>query len=471
MRALMGQCQRKALVDPESGQPLADDLSFLDDLDRGLDVSVPAQPRTRADARPHSETASSITSRQRPLLDLFPTTSAEGPASPDGTALPPPRHHPWALGSSRPRPDAPLAALSYEGFYGLNEAPFSLASDPKFLYHSTSHDRAAQDVLSAIVRRDSIIVLTGELGSGKTTLCRAVGEQIDRRTFTAFVADPFIGIEDLLKSVLVDFGVISRADLAGGRLVDATQSELMIALKEFLLSLVPLNGFAVVFIDEAQNLSPEMLEHVRGIADIGGDKRLIQFVIVAQPGLLKTLRRPELNRFAERVSIRCELGPLAEDEISAYVFHRLSVAGGRPSLVEFDDDALTLIYDLTHGLPRLVNRLCDRVLAIGYDQSESLIDAAMVEAAARDVGLIVAEAPSAKMMRIGLGAAVLVVLTLVGAGAATIVFRPQIRRTVAQWQALPPPPPPPALAVVGPIEPVPGPGPAVQAPGPPSPKP
>jgi general secretion pathway protein A len=421
MRALMGQCQRKALVDPESGQPLADDLSFLDDLDRGLDVSVPAQPRTRADARPHSETASSITSRQRPLLDLFPTTSAEGPASPDGTALPPPRHHPWALGSSRPRPDAPLAALSYEGFYGLNEAPFSLASDPKFLYHSTSHDRAAQDVLSAIVRRDSIIVLTGDTGSGKTTLCRAVGEQIDRRTFTAFVVDPFIGIEDLLKSVLVDFGVISRADLAGGRLSHASESELMIALKEFLLSLVPLNGFAVVFIDEAQNLSPEMLER------------------------------------AERVSVRCELGPLTEDEISRYVFHRLAVAGGGQSLVEFDADAFTLIYDLTRGLPRLVNRICDRALALGYEESETLIETAMIETAAHDVGLVEPEGASAKMMRLGLGAVVFVVLTLVGAGAATLVFRGQLRRTVAQWQALPPSPPPPAPAVVGPIEPVPGP--------------
>jgi general secretion pathway protein A len=449
--------KRSDVDDPESGQPFADDLSFLDDLDRGLDVSGPAQPRPRADPRPHSEPATSVTSRQRPLLDLFPTTSAERPPSADGTALPPPRRHPWAVGSSRPRTDAPLTALTYETFYGLHEAPFSLASDPKFLYHSTSHDRAAQDILSAIVRRDSIIVLTGDMGSGKTTLCRAVGEQIDRRTFTAFVVDPFIGIEDLLKSVLVDFGVISRADLARGRLSDATQSELMIALKEFLLSLVPLNGFAVVFIDEAQNLSPEMLEHVRGIADIEIDKRLIQFVIVAQPGFLKTLRRPELKRFAERVSVRCDLGPLAEDEISGYVFHRLAVAGGGPSLVEVDDDAFTLMYDLTHGLPRLVNRLCERVLAIGYEQSESLIDAAMVEAAARDVGLIEPEGPSAKMMRVGLGAAVFVVLTLVGAGAATLVFRPQIRRTVAQWQALPPPPPPPALAVVGPIEPIPGP--------------
>ena len=409
------------------------------------------------DPQPHSEAASSSPSRRRPLLDLFPPASTGRSASQERIARPPPRHHPWAVGSSRPRPDAPLAALTYEAFYGLNEAPFSLASDPKFLYHSTSHDRAAQDVLSAIVRRDSIIVLTGDMGSGKTTLCRAVGEQIDRRTFTAFVIDPFISIEDLLKSILIDFGVISRADLAGGRLADATESELMIALKEFLLSLVPLNGFAVVFVDEAQNLSPDMLEHVRAIADVEGDKRLIQFVIVAQPSLLDTLGRPELHRFVERMSVRCELGPLVEDEIAGYVFHRLAVAGGGPSPVEFDDDAFLLIYDVTRGLPRLVNRLCDRVLALGYEESASLIDAEMVEAAARDAGLIEPEAPSAKMMRLGLGAAVFVVLTLVGAGAATLVFRPQIRRTVAQWQALPQAPPPPAPSVVGPIEPVPGP--------------
>jgi general secretion pathway protein A len=173
--------------------------------------------------------------------------------------------------------------------------------------------------------------------------------------------------------------------------------------------------------------------------------------------LLETLGRPELHRFVERMSVRCELGPLVEDEIAGYVFHRLAVAGGGPSPVEFDDDAFLLIYDVTRGLPRLVNRLCDRVLALGYEESASLINAEMVEAAARDAGLIEPEAPSAKMMRLGLGAAVFVVLTLVGAGAATLVFRGQIRRTVAQWQALPPSPPPPAPAVVGPIEPVPGP--------------
>jgi general secretion pathway protein A len=441
--------------DPESGPPLADDLSFIDDLDRGLDLGASGQHTAASDPRPGSEPASSITSRRRPLLELFPPTSAEHPASRDGTA--PPRRHQWVAGPSRQRADAPLAALTYEGFYGLSEAPFSLASDPKFLYHSKSHDQVAQDVLSAIVRRDSIIVLTGDAGSGKTTLCRAVGEQIDRRTFTAFVVDPFIGIEDLLKSVLVDFGVISRADLAGGRLSHATESELMIALKEFLLSLVPLNGFAVVFIDEAQNLSPEMLERVRGIADIERDKRLIQFVVVAQPSLLKMLRHPELSQFAERVSVRCELGPLTEDEFTGDVGHRLAVAGVGQSLVEFDVDSFTLIYDLTRGLPRLVNRLCDRALALAYEESESLIETAMIETAARDVGLIEPEGPSAKVMRLGLGAAVFVVLTLVGAGAATLVFRGQIRRTVAQWQALPPSPPPPAPAVVGPIEPVPGP--------------
>jgi type II secretory pathway predicted ATPase ExeA len=423
--------ERRIVDDPESRQP--------------LDVGAPAQPTTRPDPRPRSGAASSIASRRRPLLDLFPPASAGLPASPDGTALPPPPLHRGTAGSSRPRHNAPHAALTYEAFYGLNEVPFSLAADPKFLYHSRSHDRAAQDVLSAIVRRDSIIVLTGDMGSGKTTLCRAVGEQIDRRTFTAFVVDPFIGLEDLLTSILIDFGVISRADLAGGPLSDASGSELMIALREFLLSLVPLNGFAVVFIDEAQNLTPEMLEHVRAIADIEGDKRLIEFVIVAQPSLLKTLERPELKRFAERVSVRCDLGPLAEDEIGGYVFHRLAVAGGGPSIVEFDDDAFTLIGDVTS------------VLACGFEESTTLIDAEMVEAAARDADLIEPEAPSAKMMRLGFGAAVFVVLTLVGAGAATLVFRPQIRRTVAQWQALPPPPPPPAPAVVGPIEPVQGP--------------
>jgi type II secretory pathway predicted ATPase ExeA len=484
----------QSVDDPESKQPLADDLSFLADLERGLDVEAPegldfeapeadldrgfdfGAPEADLDRgldlgapedpdfeAPEKDAGGVSSRRRRPLLDLFPPTPAEvlpptpieHPTSQHATgpaASPAPRRRLPAAQAARPRPDARRSVLAYEAFYGLNETPFSLASDPKFLYHSASHDRAAQEILSAIVRRDAVVMLTGEMGSGKTTLCRAVGEEIDRRTFTAFVLDPFVGIEDLLKSVLIDFGVVSRADVAGGRLSEATRYELTIALKEFLLSLVPLNGFAVIFIDEAQSLSPEMLDQVRGLSDIESDKSLMQIVLVGQPALVNTLRRQELNRFDQRVSVRCALGPLAEAETASYVSHRLAVAGGGQSRVEFDDDAFTLIYDLTRGLPRLVNRLCDRVLALGYEQSADLIDAVMVEAAARDIDLIAPEGPSAKMMRLGVGAALLVVLTLLGAGAATLVFRAQLGRAVAAWQAVPPPPPPPALTVVGPIE-------------------
>jgi general secretion pathway protein A len=438
--------------EPESRPPLADDLSFLADLDQGLDVEKPR---------------GSLTPRRRPLLDLFPPRPAGARAGSHGSARPPLPGRPPGAAFWLPQSGASPASRTYEAFYGLNEAPFSLIPDPKFLYHSSSHDRAAQEILSAIVRRDPIIMLTGDAGSGKTTLCQAVTEQIDRRTFTAFVADPILDVEDLLKSLLIGFGVISRADLTGGRLSGAKESELTIALKEFLLSLVPLNGFAVVFIDEAQNLSPEMLEGVRAVADIDSDRCLIQFVIIGEPGLLKTLRQQELSRFDQGVSVRCELLPLTQDEVGDYVSHRLAVAGDGQSHVEFDDGVFALMYEWTHGLPGRLNRLCDRVLALGYEQSSSLIDAAVVETAASDVGFIAPDAPSAKLVRLGLGAVMFVVLTLMGAGAGTFVFRTQIRRAVAEWQALPPSPPPPALIVVAPIEPVAEPaGPRLKPPGP-----
>ena len=117
-----------------------------------------------------------------------------------------------------------------------------------------SHDRAAQEILSAIGRRDPVVVLTGEAGTGKTMLCRAVIEEIDRRTFTSFVGHSFVTAQDLLKTVLIDFGVLSRADLAGGRLANATPDELKLSLGEFLKSLADLSAFAVVFIDDAHNL-------------------------------------------------------------------------------------------------------------------------------------------------------------------------------------------------------------------------
>ena len=476
--------QRAGIVDDQSDRPLGDDLSFLADLDRGLDMDrgldhdAPYESSERSPDWPVRPIASGSerskpltgrpehhtdrpethpTRRRRPLLELF----QPGPVE-DTAPLPPisarprvPVAAPTRVGPSRPRLAAPGARPTYEVFYGVNEEPFNLTPDSRFLYHSTAHDRAAHEMLAAIERRDGAVMLIGAAGSGKTTLCRLVIDELDFRTFTSIVPDSFVTIEELLKSVLLDFGVISRADLAGGRLSDASQYELTIALKEFLLSLMPLGAFAVIFVDDAQNLSAETLEQVRRLADLERDKQLIQLVLVGEPSLLTRLARPDAHQVEERVTTRFDLEALTEDEIAGYVLHRLVVSGEGPSRVEFDTGAFTLIYELSRGNPRLVNRICDRVLTLGYQQSASVIDAALVQTAASDLALM-SPAPSvARAWRVGAAAAALVGLMLLGAVAATFVYSTRMQRVVAAWQAIPPAPPPPSPRMVRPADRVP----------------
>ena len=151
-------------------------------------------------------------------------------------------------------PDDDSGLLLYEPFYGLDEKPFSLSTDPRFLYKSASHLPVFEEVLTGIRRREGLVVLTAEIGMGKTTLCRSVLAALDRKTFSAFVPDPFVSREDLLKILLVEFGVVSVDDLVRGRLQGASRAELSYPLYEFLRSLEPLDAYAVLLLDEAQNL-------------------------------------------------------------------------------------------------------------------------------------------------------------------------------------------------------------------------
>src|SRR5262249_52758118 len=180
----------------------------------------------------------------------------------------------------------------------------------------------------AIRRREGFVVVTGDIGTGKTTLCRAVLEQIDRATFTALVLNPFLSEEDLLKRVLQDFGVISREDVKAGRLSRVSKQSLIDALNDFLLGLVPLKAGAVLIIDEAQNLPLTVLEQIRILSNLETDKeKLLQIILVGQLELQALLRSPELRQLDQRVSIRYELKPLDRDTVAAYISHRLAVAG------------------------------------------------------------------------------------------------------------------------------------------------
>jgi type II secretory pathway predicted ATPase ExeA/cell division septation protein DedD len=272
------------------------------------------------------------------------------------------------------RPTA-SGSLTYEPYFGLKEKAFSLSSDPRFLYRSPTHAPAFDQLLAGIRRREGLIVLSGEIGTGKTTLCRAVLEHLDRRTFSTFVPDPFVSREDLLKMLLVDFGVMSVDDVKSGRLRNASRAELSYPLYEFLNSLVPLQAFAVLVIDEAQNLPLPLLEEIRILSDLEGREKLLQVVLIGQPELKSNLKLPQMRQVDQRVSVRCELAPLKRAEVHGYVDWRLNVASaGNPNGVQFTLPALDVVHRASAGVPRLINRICDAALHQGYSCEVTTIE-------------------------------------------------------------------------------------------------
>ena len=279
--------------------------------------------------------------------------------------------------------------LTYEPYYGLDEKPFSLSPDPRFLYRSTSHAPVLRDLVAAIRRREGLIVLTGDIGTGKTTLCRAVIEQLDRKTFTTFVPDPFVTREDLLKTMLIDFGVMSVDDLVKGRLKGASRPDLGFPLYEFLRSLEPLEAFAVLVIDEVQNLSLPLLEEIRILSDLEAGRKLLQVVLVGQPEFDDHLRLPRMRQIHQRVSVHCQLQPLDRESVTGYVSHRLHTAGATAEQVVLLPEALALVHKASGGVPRIINLLCDKALAHGETRQTTRIGAELVRQAMSDLRMAV----------------------------------------------------------------------------------
>lgn len=271
----------------------------------------------------------------------------------------------------------------YEDYYGLNEKPFNLTPDPRYLYKSESHAKALDLLQYAIRRREGFVVITGDIGTGKTTLCRALLERIDRNVFTSLVLNPFVSEEELLKLVLQDFGVVSREQIREGRLQNVTKQELIDALYDFLLGLLPLGSAAVLIVDEAQNLSCRVLEQMRILSNLETDtQKLLQIVLVGQLNLDSLLRSPDLRQLDQRVAARSQLEPLSSGEVEAYVAHRLSVAGP-PTAITFQQQALRRVHRLSGGIPRLVNLICDRSLALAYSRRTNTVTREIVGKAAR----------------------------------------------------------------------------------------
>jgi general secretion pathway protein A len=323
----------------------------------------------------------------------------------------------------------------YEHYYGFVQSPFTLAPDPRFLYRSESHDEAITLLIQSIRRKEGFVVLTGDIGTGKTTICRALLEQLDASTFTSLILNPFLSVEELLREVLLDFGVVSRDAVRSGRIVNASKHELISTLHEFLLSLMPIKGSAVLIIDEAQHLSPQVLEQIRILSNLEtNESKLLQIVLAGQLNLLTVLADAEMRQLDQRISIRATLKPLNRAEIENYIAHRLWVARGSTA-VAFDREALDLVHRYTGGVPRIINLLCDRALMAGAATRVNSITPAIIEEAAANLALRLPDASPARRRWAPAWAAVPLAILLLAAGVLTFV-------PVADWIEAPRPDPP-----------------------------
>jgi general secretion pathway protein A len=279
------------------------------------------------------------------------------------------------------------AAQTYEEFYGLSQPPFSLAPDPQFLYLSESHEDAIRQLLDAARRNEGVIVLTGDVGTGKTTIARALLTRLDKTSFASLVLNPFLSVDELLREILLDFGVISRDDIRSGRAGSASRHDLTSTLHDFLLSLHPIGAHGVLIIDEAQHLPADVLEQIRVISTVETNTtRLLQVILIGQPSLLDALAQEPLRQLDSRVSVRAMLKPLSRGDVDAYISHRLSVAGNDGD-VRFDVGAIDAVTSLTSGVPRLINLLCDRSLMAGAQAGAHSINSAIVDEAGEVLGM------------------------------------------------------------------------------------
>ena len=310
----------------------------------------------------------------------------------------------------------------YEQYYGFVQPPFTLTPDPRFLYRSESHEEAITLLQQAIRRKEGFIVLTGDIGTGKTTSCRALLEQLDATVFTSLILNPFLSIEELLREVLLDFGVVSREGVRTGRIATASKHELISTLHEFLLSLMPIHGSAVLIIDEAQHLTSQVLEQIRIISNLEtNESKLLQIVLVGQLNLLDVLAAAEMRQLDQRISIRATLKPLNREEVEAYIAHRLWVARGSTA-VTFEPAALDLVHAYTGGVPRIINLVCDRSLMQAAQMRLNRLTPAIIEEAAGSLGLKVPQTKRQKRKAVaptrwrfaGMAALVLALIAVAG---------------------------------------------------------
>ncbi len=271
----------------------------------------------------------------------------------------------------------------YLDFYGLKEKPFSLTPDPQYLYLGESHRSAIDFLLYGIEQREGFMVITGDIGTGKTTLCRSLLEKLNKNVKTAVIFNSFLTEGELLRAILKDFGFTS---------IGRTKAERIEALNQFLLERLSQGDHVILMIDEAQNLSIPVLEQIRMLSNLETAKeKMLQIILFGQLELDQKLKSPKLKQLNQRITIRHHILPLNRKETESYIYQRLTVAGSQ-GRITFSKSALDEIYRFSKGIPRLINLLCDRSLIGGFVKESHHIGKDIVQKAQQEIKGV--EAPS-----------------------------------------------------------------------------
>ena len=268
----------------------------------------------------------------------------------------------------------------YKEFYNLKENPFNMTADPEFFFSSRHHKEAFSHLVYGIHQRKGILVVTGEIGTGKTTLCRTLLNHLGEDTKTALILNPNFSEIQLLKLIVKDLGIPGNFK---------NKLDLIESLNNFLLEETGRGNNVVLIIDEAQNLSIKQLEHVRLLSNIETEKeKLLQIILVGQPELCDKLKLNALRQLNQRVAVRYHILPLEHHELSAYIEHRLKIANAARNLnhqLSFSDKAIDIIFKNSGGTPRMVNILCDRALLAGYISETNKIDEHIIHKCIQEV--------------------------------------------------------------------------------------
>lgn len=267
----------------------------------------------------------------------------------------------------------------YQEFYGLIKKPFNLTPDPSFFYPSPKHIDALNSIYYAIKEKMGFVVISGEVGTGKTTVCRSLLERLDQDVEVALITNTHITCKQLLEAILEELNI---------EFTPATKRALLAKLNQYLISQLAENKTVVLIIDEAQNLTPSVFEEVRMLSNLEtNSEKLIQIILLGQPELKEKLSERSLRQLRQRIAIQYHIEPLTYEETDAYIRHRLKIAGMNGNLQIFPEQSIALIYRYSSGIPRLINLIAEHALIWGFVKESKIIEPMIINEVAKELSI------------------------------------------------------------------------------------